>query len=35
MGKFKDKLLRPSGVSKRKVESDFGRKLMEKMGWKG
>eukprot|EP01019_Chilodonella_uncinata_P002518 GABU01003320.1.p1 GENE.GABU01003320.1~~GABU01003320.1.p1 ORF type:complete len:124 (+),score=39.16 GABU01003320.1:2-373(+) len=35
MGKYKEKLLRPSGVSKRKVESDFGRKMMEKMGWKG
>ena len=31
---FRDKLLRPSGVSKKKVESEFGLKMLQKMGWK-
>ena len=33
MSKFKDKVLRPSGISKKKVESEFGLKMLQKMGW--
>lgn len=31
--KFRDKLLVNSGISNQKVESDIGKKMMEKMGW--
>lgn len=32
--KYRERLLKSSGVSNRKVESDYAKKLMEKMGWK-
>ena len=32
--KFRDRLLTGSGVSKKKFTSDYGSKLLEKMGWK-
>lgn len=31
--KFKDRVLKGSGVSHKKVESIYAKKLMEKMGW--
>ena len=31
--KYRERLLKSSGVSNRKVESDYAKKLMEKMGW--
>ena len=35
MGRYKDKILRPSGISQKKVESEFGLKMLQMMGWNG
>ena len=33
--KFRSRIMRSSGISKRKVQSEYGEKIMKMMGWTG
>ena len=33
--KYRNRIMRSSGISKRKVKSEYGEKIMRMMGWKG
>jgi len=33
--KYRNRIMRSSGISKRKVKSDYGERIMKMMGWTG